>query len=239
MQTERSYNLIQDPLYYVTVIFFILITTVPPALIGQPTFLPLAQGISLTLFAALAVRRGSLRQALIVVGLWLALQFLLMTAMTWLLPTRLDLAFVNGFNLRTATLQWFYTGLGYPHSLAVRPGSVLMEVAGVLLGSLATGGLIGAFFIVRAVNFAAFGMGGLLAAGTGIVAALPIWTLIKVAGYAGTFILFSRPLLTGNFSPSTLLSQNRRLLMVSLGLIGGGLLLEYFLPGLWSGWFAQ
>ena len=239
MQTERPYNLIQDPLYYVTLLFFALVTTVPPALIGQPTFLPVAQAISLTIFAALAIRRGSLRQALIVVGIWLITQFVLMAALTWLVPTRLDLVFANGFNLRTATLQWFYTGQDLPRTLAVGSGTVLMEAAGVILGSLATGGLIGAFFLVRAVNFAAFGMGGLLAADVSLLAALPIWTLIKLAGYAGLFVHLSRPLLIKDLSATTLLGQHRRLLMISAGLLIGGLLLELFLPGLWSGWFGQ
>lgn len=237
MQTERPYNLIQDPLYYITLLFFVLVTTVPPALIGQPTFLPLAQALGLTIFAALAIRRGSPRQALIVVGVWLITQFVLMAAVSWLLPTRLDLAFANGFNFRTAYLQWFYTGQDLPRGLVSSPGSVLIEVAGVLFGSLATGGLIGAFFLVRAVNFAAFGMGGLLAGGVGIIAALPLWTFFKVGGYAGFFVLFSRPVLTGNLSPSALLGQNRRLLTFSAGLLLAGLILEYFLPGLWSSWF--
>ncbi len=109
----------------------------------------------------------------------------------------------------------------------------------MLLGSLATGGLIGAFFLVRAVNFAAFGMGGLLAADVSSLAALPIWTLIKLAGYAGLFVLLSRPLLIKDFSATTLFNQNRRLLLISAGLMIGGLLLELFLPGLWSVWFGQ
>ncbi len=113
MQTERPYNLLQDPLYYVTLLFFALVTTVPPALIGQPTFLPVAQTLGLTFFAALAIRRGSPRQALIVVGVWLIAQFVLMMALTWLLPTRLDLAFANGFNFRTA----------YSAMVLHRPGS--------------------------------------------------------------------------------------------------------------------
>ena len=239
MQTERPYNLVQDPLFYVTLLFFALVTTVPPALIGQPTFLPVAQAISLTVFAAMAIRRGSPRQALVVVAIWLVAQFVLMMALTWLLPTRLDLVFANGFNLRTATLQWFYTGQDLPRTLPGNPGATLMEGAGVLLGSLATGGLIGAFFLVRAVNFAAFGMGGLLAEGASLLAALPIWTLIKLAGYAGLFTLLSRPLLIKDFSATTLFNQNRRLLLISAGLMIGGLLLELFLPGLWSVWFGQ
>ena len=238
MQTERLYNLIQDPLYYVTLIFFVLVITLPAALIGQPTFLQIAQGVSLAVFAGLAGRRGTLRQTLTVAGLWLAIQFVLMVVLTWLLPTRLDLAFANGFNLRTAYLQGFYTGQDLPRSLAVAPVSVLVEVAGVTLGSLATGGLIGAVFLARAVNFAAFGMGGLLAAGVGIVAALPIWTLLKLAGYVGFFALLSRPLLTGTLSSSGLLGQNRRPLIFSAGLLSAGLLLELVLPNFWSHWFA-
>ena len=239
MQTERPYNLIQDPLYYVTLLFFVLVTTLPPALIGQPTFLPVAQALGLMIFTALAVRRGSPRQALIVVSVWLVAQFVLLVTLTWLFPTRLDLAFANGFNFRTAYLQWFYTGQDLPHSLAGSPGAILIEVAGVILGSLATGGVIGAFFLVRAVNFTAFGMGGLLAGGVGIIAALPLWTFFKVGGYACFFVLFSRPILTGNLLPSTLSGPTRRLLTLGAGLLIGGFFLEFFLPGLWSAWFGR
>ncbi len=238
MNTEHSYNLIRDPLYYVTLIFFVIVTTVPAAILSQSLFMPVSQAVSLVIFTALAVRRGDMRQALIIVGVWLALQFILLAALTWLLPTRLDHAFANGFNLRTATLQGFYTGQNLPRTLGVAPLSGLVEVAGVTLGSLATGGLIGAFFLVRAVNFAAFGMGGLLAAKISNLAALPLWTLIKLAGYAGFFVLLSRPVLTGNFSPSAIVGPNRRLLIISAALLVVGLLLELVLPGLWSGWFA-
>lgn len=237
MQTERPYNLIQDPLYYVTLVFFVLVTTVPSALIGQPTFLPVAQAIGLSVFAALAIRRGTPRQALMVVGIWLVAQLALMALLTWFVPTRLDLNFADGFNFRAAYLQWFYTGQDLPRSLGVSPGPMLMEAAGVILGSLATGGLIGAFFLVRAVNFAGYAMGGLLAAEVNIFVALPIWTLIKLAGYAGLFVTLSRPLLTGDLSAAALLGPHRRQLALSAGLMVAGFLLELTLPGLWSHWF--
>lgn len=237
-QNADKYNLTGDPLFYLTVIFFVGITTLPPALIGQPTFLALAQAGALALFAGLAGRRGGVRQAATVTALWLFVQMGLILLLTWLFPERLDLAFGNGFNFRTAYLEWFYTGQDLPRSVLTSPTATLIEIAGVILGTLATGGLVGAWFLVRAANFAAFGMGGLLAGGESLLAVLPIWTIIKVAGYGGLFILLSRPLLVDGGAIAPLLGSQRRGLLISIGLLGSGLVLELFLPGLWSSWFA-
>lgn len=234
-----GYNLTRDPLFYITALFFAVITTLPPALMSQPTFLPVAQALALAFFAGLAGRRGGVRSAVVVTALWLVVQMAQIMLLTSLLPERMDLAFGNGFNFRSAYLQWFYTGQALPRGLVASPMAAIIEMAGVVLGSLASAGVIGAFFLVRAANFAAFSMGGLLAAGESILAALPLWTLLRLAGYGGFFVLLSRPLLADGGSITPLLRDHRRALLISAGLLALGLIIELFLPGLWSSWFAS
>jgi hypothetical protein len=146
-------------------------------------------------------------------------------------------AISDGFAYRGAVTAWFFAGAPLPGGLLAAPLSRLGEVAGVVVGSLASAGLIGAWFLVRATNLAAYGAGTLLGAmeTPGLyIFVLPLWALVRIAGYAGLVILCAEPLLTGNWSPRSYWTQRRRLLLVSLGLVVAGLLLEIVLPPLWS-----
>jgi hypothetical protein len=90
---------------------------------------------------------------------------------------------------------------------------------------------------VRAVDLAGFGAGTLLSTleTPGHYAlALPLWSLVRIAGYAGWVVLCAEPLLTGVWSPRHYWSQRRQLILVAGGLVVAGLLLELLLPPLWS-----
>ena len=115
-----------------------------------------------------------------------------------------------------------------------------VEVAGVLLGSLISGGLIGLWFFARALNRLGFFTGALIGSVDSvlmIVPALNPWTLLRLVGYGGLIAVLSEPLLGGRWSPAFYLRERRRLLEISLVALALGLGLEILLPGLWRGAF--
>jgi hypothetical protein len=228
-------SITRDPIYYFTVGFFVLLTTALPALMGQPRFLPIIQTLALTIFVAVAIHRHNLRGAIKVMALWLPIQFIVLTLLTFVFGQQLEAAFTNGFLYRGAITAWFFAGTLLPAGLVSEPSTYVIEIAGILLGSLASAGLVGIWFLVRLVNQAAYGTGILLASlqdpGQSLLV-LPYWTLLRAAGYAGLIVLCAEPLLTYNWSPGYYWQQHRRLLLVSVTLVLLGLLLELFLPGI-------
>ncbi len=237
---STQYRLSHDPAFYIMAGFFALVTTALPAVLGQPRFLPIAQTLALFVFLLIPLRQRQIRQALTVVALWLVLQWATMFLLAWLAPLQVERAINDGFIYRTAYLEWFFGTRQAPASLTVQPVRHLLEVIGVLLGSLVSGGLIGIWFLVRAVNLSAFGSGALLAplAGLiGLLAALPVWTLVRLAGYAGFVILLAEPMLTRNWALSVFWKVRRALFIGSTTLLVIGLLLEIILPGAWRTFF--
>jgi hypothetical protein len=228
-------SITRDPIYYFTVGFFALLTTALPALMGQPRFLPIIQTLALTIFVAVAIHRHNVLGAIKVMALWLPIQFVVLTLLTVTFGQRLEAAFANGFLYRGAITAWFFAGTLFPAGLVSEPLTYVIEVIGILLGSLATAGLVGTWFLVRLVNQAAYGTGILLAAledpGQSFLV-LPYWTLLRAAGYASLIVLCAEPLLTNTWSPSYYWQQHRRLLLISVTLVLLGLLLELFLPGI-------
>jgi len=234
----RSYSLVHDPVFYITVGFFAFVTTGLPTAIGQPNFLPIVQTLALFIFVLIPLRQGMIRQALWVLGLWLVIQFTLVVALTWLLEARAERAFHGGFEYRMDYVAWFYGAEAAlrPDSFGAAPLLRLMELVGVLIGSLVSGGLIGIWFLVKSVNLAAYGMGALLVAlksAAGLLLALPFWSLLRIGGYAGLIALLGEPLLTGNWQPRFYWQNHRRLIVTAGLLLLIGLLLELFLPDLW------
>lgn len=235
---QTSYSLARDPIFYLTVGFFALFTTGLPLAIGQPNFLPILQTVALFIFMLIPIRQGLLRQALWVLALWLVLQFTVVVTLTWLLEARVEHAFHDGFSYRMAYIAWFYGANAAlrPDSFDAMPLSRLLELLGVLLGSLVSGGLIGVWFLVKSVNLAGYGMGALLVSlnrTAALFLALPLWTLLRIAGYAGLITLLSEPLLTSNWQLLSDRHNRRRLILIAGGLLLLGLLLELFLPDLW------
>lgn len=236
-----AYELTQDPLFFGTLVFFALITTAIPAVMGQPNFMPVVQTLGLTIFTSLALRRGGSAPALRVATLWLVCQGLCLALLAWLLPSPLEKAIPGGFLYRTALIEWAYAGSALPGSLLAAPLARLGEIVGVLLGSLLSVGLAGGWFLVKGVNLLAYGIGSLwrgIGSPLGIVLGLAPWRLAQLAGYAGLFVLLIQPLLLNRWHPAHYLSTQRRLILVSLALIAGGLITELFLPGLWHALFA-
>ncbi|NJN81973.1 MAG: hypothetical protein HC802_06590 [Caldilineaceae bacterium] len=192
---NSKYSLTDDPLYYVTIGFFAFFTTGLSAILGQVRFMPLLQALCLTVFLASAIRRGRTNHALLAIGVWLVIQILTITLMTWLAADRVDRAIADGFLLRATYAEWFFAGSPLPGAMSADPGRRLFEVAGVWLGSLLSGGLIGAWFLVRAANMAGFLAGGLILvfdSPLAPIAAFPLWTILRLAGYAGLLVLTGR-----------------------------------------------
>lgn len=235
------YELTQDPLFYGTLVFFALITTAVPAVMGQPNLMPAVQALALTVFTALVLRRTGVDTALRVVTLWLVVQGLLLLLLSFVLPTTLEEAIHDGFTVRTGLIQWTYGAGPLPGSLAGAPLARLGEAVGVALGSLATVGLAGAWFLVKGVNLLAYGAGALwrgLDTPAGLLLGLAPWRLAQLAGYAGLFVLLIQPLLLNEWRVSHYWSAQKRLLLLSAALVLGGLVAELLLPGLWRALFA-
>jgi hypothetical protein len=233
---QKSTSLLHDPLFYITLGFFALLTTGLAAAMGQPRFLPLSQTVALFVFLWMALRQSSVREALWILAIWLVVQIATMILVTRFAPGQVEQAIGNGFFYRMDFLAWFYAGDELPASLTTQPVARLIELAGVLLGSLVTGGLLGVWFLVRAANLAAYSAGALWQS-SGFVgylfAGLPLWTVLRLAGYASFVALLAEPLLTGRWSPGAHLQRRRNLLLIAAGLLLLGLLLELILPGLW------
>lgn len=224
-----------DPIYYVTVAIFALLTTVLPALLGQPRFLPIIQTLSLTIFVAITLHRRHPRGAINIMAGWLIFQFIIIVLLTRIFPQQVESAIAGGFTYRGAITSWFYGGAPHPNIVTTNPGAFLLEFMGIVIGSLATAGLVGNWILMGIVNKAAFGTGILLSSlanpGQAFLV-IPYWTLLRVAGYAGFVILAAMPLLTATWSPNVYWQNHRRLILVSAGLLVAALLLELFLPGI-------
>ncbi len=234
---EAKYYLTADPIFYITVAMFALLTTAVPALLGQPRFMPIIQAICLTVFLSFALRKQQVKHAASLLGLWLVIQFATMTVLTWSFADHVEQAIIDGFGQRAALLSWRFAGAPLPGGVLTQPLSRALELLGVVLGSIATGGLVGNWFLMRAVNLTGFHTGSLLHVAHGplsLLAALPFWTLVRIAGYASCVLLCAEPLLTGNWSPAYYWRHHHRLIIVSLLLLALGLVLELALPPLWK-----
>jgi hypothetical protein len=158
-----------------------------------------------------------------------------MTLLTRIFGAQAEAAISDGFAYRAEIVAWFYGRAALPDGFAVAPGTRLVEALGVVLGSLATAGIAGLWFVVRILNQAAYGTGILLTTleqPNYLLLVIPYWTFVRVAGYAGLVVLCAIPLLTYQWSPMYYWRNHRRLVVWSLGLLALGLLLELFLPGL-------
>ncbi len=231
-----SYRLTQDPLFYVTAALFALLTTSLPSFLGQSTLLPVLQALGLTIFTGVALRQEGPRTALNLAALWLGIQFLTLLVVALAKPAAAELAVGDGFAYRASYVQWFFTGQGLPHALTAEPLGRLAQLAGILLGSLLTGGLVGAWFLAKAVNQFAFSVAVLAQelGGVGIIAGLTPWSILTLAGYTGLFVLLAEPIVNNIWDVGHFLGKRRRLLLISLLLLLAGLLLELTLPGAWS-----
>ena len=237
---QKSDSLVHDPVFYIMLGVFALLTTGLAAALGQPRFLPFSQTVALFAFLAVALRQRRWREALWVLALWLVLQIATMIVITRLLPGQVEQAISDGFRYRAAFFGWFYGVEALPASLRVAPLGRLLEIVGIVLGSLLSGGLVGLWFLMRATNLAAYGA-GMLWLDTGqmvsVIAGLPVWTLLRIAGYAGLVVLLAEPLFTRNWQFGHYLSDRRTLLLASTALLVAGLLLELILPGAWRALF--
>jgi hypothetical protein len=233
-----TYQLTRDPVFYATVGFFALLTTLLPGILGQPNFMPIVQALGLTIFTAIPLRRGDVRTALRVLLLWLIVQLVVIVFMAWGLPTQTARAIPDGVTYRMALVTWAYTGEALPRSLLVAPWARLIEILGVLIGSLLTGGLVGSWFLVRAVDLFGFSAGtliGEMAPANGLLLGFTPWRILMLTGYAGFFLLLAQPILSNRWDLNHYFKDQRRLLLWSSGLLVIGLLLEALLPGAWQG----
>jgi hypothetical protein len=234
MTTTTRTSITYDPVYYVTVAFYALLTTILPMVLGWPNLLPIFQALALTVFMAIPLTRRHHAGALRVVVLWLLLQYVAATMMTIAAPGLVERAIHDGFVYRGALAAWIFGAGPLPEGLLADPVSRLVEVSGVVVGTLATGGLVGAWFLTQALDRAAFATGVFFRSleDGAVWRVLPYWTLLRLAGLGGLLVLLAEPLLTSRWSPQFYWRERRRLILVSVALLLAGLLLELFLPTL-------
>lgn len=233
---SSNYSITNDPIFYIVAAIFALLTTALPAGLGQMTLLPLLQTLGFFVFLLMLIRAGNLQRAPRMVLIWIVIQFAAILLLSWLLPQQAEQAIQDGFNRRVTLLEWFYAASPLPDSWQTRPLARVLEVLAILLGSLFTGGLVGSWVLMRAVNLAAYYSGALVAAPATplvLIAALLPWMLLRLAGYAGMVVLLAEPLLTGNWSPAYYARERGRWLQIAAGLLLIGLLMELLLPNLW------
>jgi hypothetical protein len=239
---NKEYSLSRDPVFFATVGFFALLTTSMSVVLGQPRFLPLAQAVALTALLIVPLRRRDLRSALGVMFLWLALTMATVFALTTYDAVRAENAFENGFLHRAAFAEWYYAANAatspLPASFATQPLASALEIAGIVLGSLLTAGLVGAWFLMRLANLAAYSAASLLLTlpnGLWLLVALPIWSVLQIIGGGGLVVLLSEPLASGKLAAGLReLLRSRRLPVIVFGsMFVLGILLELLLPPFW------
>lgn len=236
--TSSTPSITRDPVYYITAAFFALLTTALPALLGQHRFMPILQALVLTIFVAVPLHHRHPRGAVHVVAWWLPIQFITLAILTALFRGQIERAIPNGFLFQGEIASWFFAGGPLPSALGAAFGPRLGEIIGVVVGGLTTAGLVGSWFVMRALNLAAYSTGILIAAledPVFILLTVPWWTLLRVAGYGGLLVILAEPLLTYTWSPGHYWQKRRRLLLTSVALITAGLLAEWILPGLIAG----
>lgn len=234
----KEYSLSRDPIFFAMVAFFALLTTGMSSVLGQLRFLPVVQAVALTLLLLIPLRRHDLRGALIVVFLWLALAMATVFLVTWYDPVAMERTFENGFLHRAAFAEWYYAGSPLPASFVSQPLPSLVEILGITLGSLLSAGLVGAWFLMKVANLAAFTAASLLLTLENpllIVIALPVWSILQITGGGGLLVLLAEPLASGSFGAglAQLGKGRRKPLLVFGGLYVLGLLLELALAPFW------
>lgn len=231
-KAPRPRTLVDDPVYYLMLGVFALLTVATPLLLGQPRFMPLAQSVALTAFLALPLRERRVGRALIVLAAWLAFEFAVVFAAAFAVPRGAEAAVGGGFAYRAALLEWLYGAARLPTGWADQPWLRAWELVAATAGSLLTGGFLGYWILVKLTALAAYGAAVVWEAGGGLAGLLP-WPLLRIAGYSGFVVVFAQAPWAGVWSPRALWRAHRRALLVSAALLGAALLLEVLLPSLW------
>lgn len=225
--TERPITL--DPLYYVILAFFALLTTALGMWLKSPWFMAFAQTAALWLFALATFRQRSVTRALLVLGLWCALQFFVVGGLTLIAPSRAEAAIGNGFLYREALLEWHFTGESLPASWLLQPLARGAELLGVTVGAAISAGLLGIWFLVRLVNLYAFGLAA-MAQVTGepslVFTGLAPWLALRILGSIATIASLGQVGFTGVWNPLHWPALQRRTLWIGIALLVAGLLVE-------------
>jgi hypothetical protein len=238
MQAEHS--IARDPIFLVVAGCFALLTTALPAVFGHPWLLVGLQTAVLTILLGVALRSGSMTPAVQTLVVWSVAQAFIVILLTYFFADQVERAIRDGFALRTGTVEWLYTDAVVPFDIQAAPMRRVWEFAGVTLGSIVTGGLVGVWTLLETVNRSAFAAGALLSSLTDEVA-FPVaffpWSILRTAGYLGIVAVCAEPMWTGNWSLARIWRERRMMIIISLGILLVALLFERFFAAGWRALF--
>lgn len=229
MSQPRPYSLLTDPLYYGIVAFFAMLTATLPVVVGSGWFLTLAQTATLWLLALVAWRKRNLPAVIRLLAIWVAVQAITFFVMTLVAPTQAEWAVGNGFAYREALLEWMYTGSPLPASWYTQPGLRLLELAGIGVGSFASGGLLGVLFLTKSVNLMALGAAAAWQSADSLAPLMwgvQPWAWLRFAGYVLLVATLALPGYTGQYWPGGWPPRHRRAALIGLALLLAALAVE-------------
>ncbi len=229
MIPSRPWTIYTDPIWYGAGALFAALTTALPGALGQHWLLPTLQTLTLWLLLLPAIRRAALRPTLQMLALWLGVQALVFLALTLLATTRAEAAVGDGFAYQASLLSWLYTQSPLPASWGSQPLLRVIELLGVTVGTVVSGGLVGIWFLLRALNLWVFGIGAAINAGAGaagLLAVLEPWWLLRLVSYALLVAVLASPGFTGDYLPASWPAGHRRVLAWGGALLAAALLLE-------------
>src|SRR5690606_29283082 len=114
--------------------------------------------------------------------------------------------------------EWLFVRGPLPASWATQAVARSVELLGITLGSVISGGLAGIWFLVRSVNLLAYGVATLWnSAGSvaGLLAGMQPWWILRIVAYVGLVACFAMPGYSGEWNPARWDAGQRRLLWLS------------------------
>lgn len=240
-QPTAAANVLDDWVIYPAMALGILATTFFPILLGQQICLPLLSAAVLIPMFLWALRQGRPGKAITLALFWAAVQSLSVILASWLFEEGAGRAVLGGMEYRSAWLQWIAGG---PPVQMVPALDVARQGIDFLLYALAsalTGGVGGLLLLTLALDRFNFTVASLLASAQqpalAMVAAWPLWMIVRLVGYIIIGAVLAEPLANIDLWPisfPTWLRARRRLLLLGLGIILLGVLLQALLAPLYQ-----
>ena len=234
-------NVLDDWIVYPTMAVGILATTFFPILLGQQLCLPLLSVAVLIPMFLWALRQGRPRKAIALGLFWVAVQSLSVIIASLLFQDTAWRAVQGGLEYRSAWLAWIEVGPLVALAPSLDYGRQVVELALYSLAMVLSGGVAGLLLLTVALDRVNFTAASLLAAtpnpALALLAAWPLWLLVRLVGYLMVGAVLAEPLANLDLRPAYLadwLQRRWRLLLAGLGVVLLGVLLQALLSPLYQ-----